>query len=424
MGGEGRKAEDVTNRQVSGVQALGGRTSAANDPRVAAALAQYGTGGLGLQEAMQQARGAAGPAARAAREAAANQQVDQQIEQAVAGSPPQVRDQLRQQMQAQRGQMLQSQLAKMPDDSGAAEASIADLITTNPLAAERYARDTVTQGEDTARLFGKGGELDRSQASTEEFMGQGREADKYAQQLQGEERELAGRGFSLKPEDYEAYGQMSDELARTFGAQEKGAAASLAARGLSAGPSGQAGALFSGLQGNKNEQLAKAQRDVAQARMQSNQQRLDSQRQFLGQQQGAAANRYGLGLQSRGQTTALGGLQEQAKQNVYGRAMGGRQQTASEAAAAAGQQLNQLGMQQGQANTAFEQQEATRGPSFGEVLGGIGSSVLGAATGGLGSALGGAVGGLFGSKPKAPETSNPSLGGKQLMGPVRQSGSY
>jgi hypothetical protein len=402
MGGEGRQAQDITGQRQSGVQALGGRTAAASDPRVAAALAQYGTGGLGLQEAMQQARGAAGPAAKAAREASANQQVDQQIEQALASAPPQVRDQLRQQMQAQRGQMLQNQLAKMPDDSGAAESSIADLITTNPLAAERYAKDTVMQGEDTARLFGKGGELDRSQASTEEFMGQGRKADEYADLLQQEERDLAGRGYSLQPEDYEAYGQMSDELARTFGAQEKGAAASLAARGLSAGPSGQAGALFSGLQGNKNEQLAKAQRNVAQARMDTNMKRLDSQRQFLGQQQNQAQGRYGLGLQSRGQTTALGGLQEQAKQNVFGRAMGGRQQSASEAAAAAGQQLNQLGMQQGQANTAFDQQEATRGPSFGEVLGGVGSSVLGAATGGIGKAVGGAVGGLFGSKPKEP----------------------
>src|SRR4051812_8426740 len=32
-----------------------------------------------------------------------------------------------------------------------------------------------------------------------------------------EEQDLAARGYSLKPEDYEAYGQGSDQIARQFG---------------------------------------------------------------------------------------------------------------------------------------------------------------------------------------------------------------
>jgi hypothetical protein len=297
---------------------------------------------------------------------------------------------------------MQKELAGVQDEGGAAQASISDLLTTNPIAAQRYLTDTIQEGPDTARLFGKGGEMDKSIAATDEFMGQGREADKYAGEIAQGEKDLASRGYSLKPEDYEAYGQMSDELARSFGGQEKGAAAALAARGLGATSSGNAGTLFSGIQGNKAEQLAGAQRKVANDRMNMNLQRLQAQRSFLGQQQNAANAKYGLAQGSRGQTTALGGLQEQAKSDLFNRSMGGRQQTAAEMEAAAGKQLQQQGMNQQQVNTQFEQNEATRPPSFGEVLGNVAGGALGlgvgAATGGLGAGIGKAAGSLFTSK--------------------------
>ncbi len=97
----------------------------------------------------------------------------------------------------------------------------------------------------------------------------------------GEESELASRGFSLQPEDHEAYGQASGQLARLFGSQEQDLAQSLAARGLSAAPSGAAGVGFSGLQGNKFEQLAGLQRQIADQRMNMNQQRLTQTRDYL-----------------------------------------------------------------------------------------------------------------------------------------------
>lgn len=112
--------------------------------------------------------------------------------------------------------------------------------------------------------------------------------------LDAEERNLAGRGFSLQPEDIEAYGQTSGDIARLFGQQEQAAAQSLASRGLAAAPSGAAGVAFSGLQGNKMEQLARAQMQIAQQRMQNNMERLNQTRQL---QRGLAQDAAGLSQQ-------------------------------------------------------------------------------------------------------------------------------
>jgi hypothetical protein len=164
--------------------------------------------------------------------------------------------------------------------SGDAQQGYVNTLFSDPRTASLAATEQVQNNPILGQLFGKGGALERTNA---------------------EEQQLASRGYSLQPEDYEAYGQMSDELARQFGAQEQNAAQAMANRGLGSSASGQAGTLFSGLQGNKFEQLAKAQRDVADKRMQMNMQRLTNTRNFMSQlgQQGAGAiqDQYGRNTQ-------------------------------------------------------------------------------------------------------------------------------
>lgn len=111
--------------------------------------------------------------------------------------------------------------------------------------------------------------------------------------LDTEEQDLATNGFQLNNMDRTAYGQASGDIARMFGESENQLASSLASRGLASAPSGIAGAQFSGLMGNKNEQLAKAQMQIAQNRVQSNMERLNQTRNMmsqLGQQAGQALN--------------------------------------------------------------------------------------------------------------------------------------
>jgi hypothetical protein len=395
--GAGRQAENVVEKPSQALGFLSGQTAAASDPRVAQLLAQYGSGQLSLQDALSQGGSAAGSASKAQREAAARSAADKHIQTILASVPEQLRGPVQQQLEVQRERLYQDELSKIPDQAGSAQAAMADLITTNPLAAQKYLSDTVRNDPTSKRLFGEGGEMDRSIQDTQKFMQQGDEANAYAQTIQGEERDLASRGYSLTPEDHEAYGQMSDELARTAGAQEKGLSRSLAARGLGSAPSGQAARLFSGVQGNKFEQLANAQRSVAESRMNSNRQRLNDTRQFLGQQQNNANSKYGLGQNARGQTTNLGNLQDQYMSNLFNRNLSGRQQKFNEQMGAAGQQFQQAQANQNQINTGFQQVEQTRGPTAGEVLGGIGGAALGGLTGGITGTLGKSIGSGIGS---------------------------
>lgn len=117
-------------------------------------------------------------------------------------------------------------------------------------------------------------------------------------QLAKEQQDLSSRGFSLQPQDYEAYGQTAGDVSRLFGQQNQAASAQLARRGLASGASGAAGAQFSGLQGNKNEMLARAQTDIAQKRMADTHQRLQSTR---AQMQSLATQGTGMANQQWGQ---------------------------------------------------------------------------------------------------------------------------
>lgn len=144
------------------------------------------------------------------------------------------------------------------------EGAMTDGIVGSRLAAQEVQNSPLTSG-----LFGVGGLNDR---------------------LSAEEKALSSRGYSLQPQDHEAYGQASGNISRQFGQQEQDLSKSLARRGLASAGSGAAGAGFSGLAGSKNEMLAKAQTDIAQKRMADTNQRVQQTRNMMGQlgMQGAA----------------------------------------------------------------------------------------------------------------------------------------
>lgn len=137
----------------------------------------------------------------------------------------------------------------------------------------------------------RGTEIATEQVQKNPILGQLFGKDGAMSRANLEEQRLASQGFQLTPEDREAYGQASGDIARMFGQQEQDAAKALARRGLGSAGSGAAGAMFSGLAGNRNEMLAKAQMDIANQRMQNTMQRLGQTRTFLqnlGQQAGGA----------------------------------------------------------------------------------------------------------------------------------------
>lgn len=175
-------------------------------------------------------------------------------------------------------------IQNLRSDDGQQQFESQNALATGPLTGSRFATDQVQNNPILGQLFGKGGELSNS-------------IDK--------EQSLQNQGFSLQPQDIEAYGQTSGNIARMFGQNENALSQSLASRGLASAPSGAAGAGFTGLQGNKNEQLANAQMQIANDRMNNTMQRIGQQQNFIGQ---------------------LGGQAQNAIQSQYGRQLSGAQQ--------------------------------------------------------------------------------------------------
>lgn len=149
-------------------------------------------------------------------------------------------------------------LASILGQYGSSAGSMSQLALS-PVSGRRLASDQVATDPILGAVFGSGGAMDRA------F---------------DEENALATTGYSLKNEDHDAYGQASDEIARMFGQQEQSLAQALASRGLAAGGGGAVNQQFANLYGNKSEQLAKAQKDIAQRRMEMNLQRLGQVRQY------------------------------------------------------------------------------------------------------------------------------------------------
>jgi hypothetical protein len=376
MGGGGESAPVVVQGPSQAQIDYDKRARMGSDPRVSGLLNDYGMGKISLQDALSQVRGsgdalkswqsgrdAAGQEAKAryAADLAQRQPEGFQADGDGAGI----------------SQVLgggRSEQDYLNDAYGAYDAShskpqemdenaFMNLLSTDPASAQTYIQDRLMNDEMTKGLFGKGGLQDQSQA----------DYSKQSNIAQGKEK--------LGEDDMGLYGQLSGNIARQFGSQEQGLAQALADRGLASAPSGVAAQQFSGLYGNKMEQLAQAQRAVAQ-------QRVDN----------AMQNAQRLGNMSM----QLGQLGQGAMSNMYNRNLAGRQQNMAERASAAGQSLAQQQAQQQALNTQFEQQQATKGPSFGDVLGGIGGGILGAATGPIGAAMGSNIGGsLFGTGKKS-----------------------
>lgn len=355
MGGKGREARNITG-DLSGAevaQQLGATSQ--TDPRVRGLLSQYGAGTMSLQDALKSASQLQKPTS--ARQAALADKLNyysnprfadpnETVEDPETGEDVPVGELRNRLKQAVEGESQGVDYSSM----------LGDQIAIDPMTGSKLASEQVRTDPLSKDFFGEGGLQSR---------------------LMGEEKDLAGRGFSLQPEDYEAYGQASGDIARLFGQEEQGIAQSLADRGLAAAPSGVAGAEYSKAFGNRNERLASAQRKVADDRMRMNLDRLNSARSTLMQ---------------------TGQMGQQALQNQFGRNLSGVQQKQGQVSEAARMAQQGRGIQQAQMNQGFEQREATKGPSFGDILGGVGTSLLGAASGGVGTALGGGLSGILGGK--------------------------
>ncbi len=219
-------------------------------------------------------------------------------------------------------------------------------LATNPLSGRRFSEDQVSGSGMGKMLYGQGG---------------------LGERMNTEEQDLSTRGYNLDASDQDALGQAMGNVTRASGAQGNDLANMLAERGM--GNSGAAGVAFSGLAGNKFEQLANAQQNIANARVQRNQERLS---------------------QIRNQMMGLGQQNEQAIGNQYGRNLAGRNASEGQLQNAVNLQRANRGEQQAQLNQGFAQKDAT---SSGGLLGDAVSGLFGAAAGGAGAGIGQAAGG-------------------------------
>jgi hypothetical protein len=149
----------------------------------------------------------------------------------------------------------------MPEDVLNREA-----IVTDPIMGSRVAEKEATDSELLRGIFRNEG---KQQAVFDNLL--------------AEQNRLSGQGYNLQKEDREAYGQAAGDIQRQYAQQENDLTKQLAARGLASSGSGAAGAAFSGLAGNKYEQLAKMQTNLADKRMQNTAERLNQTRSQIGQ---------------------------------------------------------------------------------------------------------------------------------------------
>lgn len=243
-----------------------------------------------------------------------------------------------------------------------------DALSTDPIAGSELAKYFVSKDPTLKGLFGDGGL--QSQAESQ-YTG-------ATKDLASDREALLGRdqSYGLTSQDLAAYGQTSDNIARMFGAQQNSLSQAMADRGLGAAPSGIAAQGFSNLMGNQNEQLAQAQMQIAQNRVNSAMQ--------------LAQSRANLDLNRQGQAgqlaTNLGGLGQTAISNQFGRQLAGSENNYNQRAGAAGMALQNNVANQNQSNIQWAQDQSS---GFNPVsfLGNVGSSFAGGAAGTAGSNL-------------------------------------
>lgn len=232
-------------------------------------------------------------------------------------------------------------------DSKSAEADN-NALATGALTGSRYATEQVQNNPIEGQLFGQNGLF-------------GKEI--------GKEQDLQNQGFQLQPQDVEAYGQASGNISRLFGQQGQQASQDLASRGLAAGPSGAAGAEFSGLAGNKNEMLGQAQMQIANQRMQNTMQRIGQQQNFI---------------------NSLGAQGANDIQQQYGRQLAGAQNSQGNLENAA----NAQNARNAGANAAGLASMEDKRNSAGKTLGGaLGAGIYNGVSGGMGNFTSGLFGG-------------------------------
>ncbi len=210
-------------------------------------------------------------------------------------------------------------------------------------------------------------------------------------QTRAQETQQANQPWALTDEDKSAYGQASGNIARQFGQNDQSLSQSLSDRGLS--DSGVAGAAFSGAQGNKNEQLAGLQTQIANNRQQMNMQRLGQTQNFLSQL-GQGAN---TALNNENSRMLNANAQSnQAYKDKFNMAQG------------------LLGNYQNQQNTGLEQQQGTaHGSTLGNMASGMAQGMMSGGGGG---------GSKSGGGPKMGTTSDPTKGGNYAGADMGSSG--
>lgn len=253
-------------------------------------------------------------------------------------------------------------------------------LATDPLSGTKLATDQVQNNDILGQLFGKDSTLSRTV---------------------GDEQNLASRGYSLQPEDYEAYGQASDQIARNFAQEGNSLSSMLADRGLD--NSNVAASQFSGLAGNKNERLAQAQRQIADDRMKTNMERLGQTRNFLTSLSNQANN--SINDQFQRNMTGIGAQQGFAQN-----------QRDADMKAWQIQSNNEL-----QAQASKKSEGGLMDAITGGITSGIGSGISSGIGGGINKGIGAgtnAIGGLFSSSPdqKAQNAYNKTNGAGPYLG--------
>lgn len=343
MGGSGSNSDNLIQAN-GGYQVLNGQAGAISDPAVLKAMQAYSSGQMSLQDAIKAATTNSGGTDKAAAKAWADNQLKDSG--GFGGAAP--GSQLYNGAESQ----LEDQYAKdHPGGGGQYDQSIANQFFSNPLTGSKIASSQVQNDPILSSMFGANGTM---------------------QDMAGQEKDLLANGFKMNNQDNTAYGQASDNIARMYGQQGNNVMQNLASHGLASGPNGASGVAFSGLQGNQNEQLAQAQMQIAQNRITTNQNMLQQVRGDLLQanQQGQSA------------------INSQFNRNVAG--VDNYQNSLKDS-------LNAAGAGQKQANEAFQQQQETKGPSVGDVLGGVAMDGIGT----IGSAVTGGIGGALANSAKS-----------------------
>lgn len=247
-------------------------------------------------------------------------------------------------------------------------------VAESPIAGTLLAQDILQRGPISSMIYGKQGELAKALADVDAMR--------------------KPSAYGLQAGDQTAYGQMSGELARMFGQSEKGLASDLAARGLAGAESGVAGKAYSGLQGNKLEQFAGLQRQIADQAMQRAMQRDAMLRNYaMGMQEMSGRDiQNQFGRQLAGNASARGAISGAANLEQSQNQMKNQAQLASLQDMRSAYQPGLLDMQAAGMKNAQYNFAAAPGTAAQNFAGSFGSAAGGTLGGGM---FGGGSGGRF-----------------------------